>query len=70
MHGTSMAGKTDKPPVAPESPTEWTVAVQTRISPKAEDELVRQMKATMAPSKSHFLRKLIYAGLGLVKEEK
>ena len=61
-------GKAAPPPTISESPADWTELVQTRISPAAEAALEAQMKDAMAPSKSHFLRVLIYKGLGLTKE--
>lgn len=65
-----MAGKGKaSTPTITESPSDWTELVQTRISPAAEAELEARMKAAMAPSKAHFLRVLIYQGLGLAKED-
>lgn len=68
MRGTVM-GKKSEGVVVAESSSEWTNLVQTRISPKAKAELERQMEEAMSPSQAHFLRMLIYRGLGLVVKE-
>lgn len=56
-------------PTAGETPDDWTELVQTRISPRAQKALEEKIAKDMSPSKAHTLRRLIYVGLGLAKDD-